>query len=724
MAENTERDRRLYDFGEFRLDAGERLLRRNGDLVSLPPKVFETLLLLVTHHGQILSKREILDKIWPDTFVEEGNLTQNIYVLRKTLGKASDEREWIETLPRKGYVFAGEVASEEPERFTSPSKTQIDRTVIPVVASQIRRLQIVIALAVLVTITAAAYLVYYWSNYRVETTVAAREIALKKLTFSGDVEFPVIAPDGSSFAYSKGGRLFIQPIDSETAREISLPSKMAAGFLQYLPDGRSIAFRNQLQFYLTGDVYSVPVEGGELRQIASNVWSGFGFSPDGRFVSFVRDIPERNLHVLVVRDISSGREENLAELANPSRFIFIGSPSWSHTGEKIAIAVSNRETQPQRTELTVYDVAKGTKERFSPLELKQFEQAVWMTGDTRLAVISRENEKFFQVWEMSYPQGRLSHITNDLNIYRGLSISADGKRMVAANYVTYSHIWTADATNLATQQQMTYGNLNRDGTVGLEWMSDNSIVYASRVFGNVDLWRVGPRDIDRNQLTRDAGAGNLYPDLSPDGKTIYFGSNRTGNAQIWKMDGANGGNQTQLTFGEKETNEFPQASPDGKFLYFLKKAKSETAIWRRTLSDGKDQLLEIDGHISPSTFLALSPDGKLLATSNLAPKAEESPESQRFQIAIVSTESRQPPRIFDLPSAWISWSPQANAFDYVENINGNARIWRQELDGSPAKPIFEERSIFIARIAWSNDGTRLAISKGKRLNDAVLITDF
>jgi DNA-binding winged helix-turn-helix (wHTH) protein/TolB-like protein/Flp pilus assembly protein TadD len=97
--------RRFYEFDAFRIDTVNRLLLRDGRPVPLKAKVVETLLLLVENHGQVLEKDAIMKALWPDTFVEEANLTQNIYVLRKALGNNS----YIETIPRRGYRFAAPV---------------------------------------------------------------------------------------------------------------------------------------------------------------------------------------------------------------------------------------------------------------------------------------------------------------------------------------------------------------------------------------------------------------------------------------------------------------------------------------------------------------------------------------------------------------------------------------------------------------------------------------
>ncbi|HEX3252723.1 MAG TPA: winged helix-turn-helix domain-containing protein [Pyrinomonadaceae bacterium] len=97
-----------YEFGRFRLNVAERVLLREGELVPLTPKVFDILVTLVEHGGQVVSKDDLMKRVWPNTFVEEGNLTQNISLLRKALGETPGGAQFIETVPRRGYRFVAE----------------------------------------------------------------------------------------------------------------------------------------------------------------------------------------------------------------------------------------------------------------------------------------------------------------------------------------------------------------------------------------------------------------------------------------------------------------------------------------------------------------------------------------------------------------------------------------------------------------------------------------
>src|SRR5580658_3423356 len=105
----TKRGKDLYQFGPFRVDPGQRLLFRDNQPVPLQPKAFDTLLVLVQNSQKVVLKEDLMKTVWPDTFVEESNLTQNIFVLRKALGETASDGRYIVTLSGRGYRFAGEV---------------------------------------------------------------------------------------------------------------------------------------------------------------------------------------------------------------------------------------------------------------------------------------------------------------------------------------------------------------------------------------------------------------------------------------------------------------------------------------------------------------------------------------------------------------------------------------------------------------------------------------
>ncbi|HVF43670.1 MAG TPA: winged helix-turn-helix domain-containing protein [Pyrinomonadaceae bacterium] len=117
--------RQLYEFGPYRLDASERQLRRGAESVHLTPKEFDTLSALVRGAGRLMSKEELLKEIWPDTFVGEATLAQNVFTLRRALGEAEGGKSYIETVPRRGYRFAApvrEVTEGREAEGTTPAR--------------------------------------------------------------------------------------------------------------------------------------------------------------------------------------------------------------------------------------------------------------------------------------------------------------------------------------------------------------------------------------------------------------------------------------------------------------------------------------------------------------------------------------------------------------------------------------------------------------------------
>ena len=107
---------RLYAFGPYRLDAVKRVLLRDGQAVPVTSKAFDTLLVLVEHSGQVLQKDELMKALWPDTIVEENNLTQQISMLRKALGERAHEHRYVVTVPGRGYSFVAQVRELQESR--------------------------------------------------------------------------------------------------------------------------------------------------------------------------------------------------------------------------------------------------------------------------------------------------------------------------------------------------------------------------------------------------------------------------------------------------------------------------------------------------------------------------------------------------------------------------------------------------------------------------------
>lgn len=122
-----------YEFDNFRLDPGRRILSRAGEEITLAPKLTETLILLVTRAGELVEKDELINQVWPDSFVEESNLNQNIFTLRRVLGEQRGSVKFIETVTRRGYRFIApvRVIECEPEENDNAEKQPPKLAILP-----------------------------------------------------------------------------------------------------------------------------------------------------------------------------------------------------------------------------------------------------------------------------------------------------------------------------------------------------------------------------------------------------------------------------------------------------------------------------------------------------------------------------------------------------------------------------------------------------------------
>ena len=122
--------KQLYEFGPFQVDPEKELLLREGETVPLTPKTFQILLVLIRNKKEVVTKDELLRAVWPDTFVEEANLSRNIFLLRKALGESPQDHQYVVTVPGRGYRFAEEVqfVPEQPLNIVAAShgKVQVE----------------------------------------------------------------------------------------------------------------------------------------------------------------------------------------------------------------------------------------------------------------------------------------------------------------------------------------------------------------------------------------------------------------------------------------------------------------------------------------------------------------------------------------------------------------------------------------------------------------------
>jgi TolB protein len=398
-----------------------------------------------------------------------------------------------------------------------------------------------------------------------------------------------------------------------------------------------------------------------------------------------------------------------------------GGPSWSPDGKMIASTVLNSEPGSGEAAMTVVEVqVEGGAER--PITSQKWPpggggQVAWLTDGSGLVVIAIDQGTVSnQLWHISYPGGEVRKITNDLNNYSRLSLTADSSALVTVQTEGASSVWVAPQGDASRAKQISSGR--SDGQQGLSWMPGGRIVYTSRESGLTDIWSIEQDGKNQTQLTAHARS-NYHPRATPDGRYILFVSTRArASRSIWRMD-TDGGNLKQLTEGPGDI--YPQSSPDGRWVVYTSTRSGSSRVWKVSI-DGGEPVRLTDQYTGVPT---VSPDGSLIACFY----REDQPNSP-VKVAIIPFSGGDPVKVLDIPhsfntiTAGLRWTPDGRALADIDTINGVSNIWSLPLDGGKPVQLTEFKTDQIFWFDFSRDGKQLVLSRGTETSDVILIKDF
>lgn len=749
--------RDLYEFGEFRLDATERTLMRGSEIVPLPPKVFDTLLVLVENSGVILAKDELLRTIWPDSFVEESNLAQNISQLRKALCENSSEQRFIETIPKRGYRFVAPVKKAQsaiPEfaaiRQSGTSifeeddlsvegveieegKSHLNRSylpqnltpptpIAPIINKPKKRLHyLLIALASLAIISLIGYVVF--RQRQSSGNIAFQKMRINKLTSSGKARWPAISADGKYVAYvqSEGGKrsLWVRQVAATSSVQVLAPADVAFNGVTFSPDGNFVYYvveeKGKGPGLLFSTLYRVPQLGGTPTKLIEDVDSAVTFSPDGKQIAFVRHYPAKKESAIIVANEDGTGEKKLSVRLMPKTFSPVG-PSWSPDGKLIACAVGNKGEHGSLMGVSLVRVADGTEEPLGQQDWDWVGQVVWLKDGNGVAVNAWNRGMATytdQIWLFSYPGGEVSRVTNDLLSYTNLSAARDTHTLVTMRADRIMHLWIVKEGNSesAIQTNASFSDTYSE-MLGLNWLSNDRLVYSSHASGNLDVWMMDADGNNQKQLTTSPNT-EISPLATADGRYVVFVSERGGTENIWRVD-ADGSNARQLTFGRNEST--PSITPDGRWVVYTSRSEDEPRLWKVSIDGGKPIQLSNKTLSMP----VVSPDGKQIV-------CYYRDEKLNISLVLLPIEGGEETRTLKLPfPVWgiVKWMPDGKSLAYIRNIDGVSNIWMQPIDGGEPQQLTHFKTDQIFRFAWSPDGKQLACERGMTINDIVMISDF
>jgi DNA-binding winged helix-turn-helix (wHTH) protein/dipeptidyl aminopeptidase/acylaminoacyl peptidase len=521
----------LYRFEGFELDPANRVFALDGKPIAIPSRAFDLLLYMVSNTERLLTKEELMKAVWGDTIVEESNLTQSVFLLRKALAAhPSTENKLIVTVPGRGYRFASQV-----ERVAIPP-TRSDALDIPVNGATHSsegapaQLQSVpnrtppdrwrwYSLGALVAAAAIAAVILFPGSPRVQGN---KLIPLPYRVTANAPENPVItygiSPNGKYLAFTDPQLLTIQTLPSGETRSIPLGSGVAPGRVIWYPDATRLLVGESVKGSYSIFVYSIL--SGKLSLLRENAVNPV-VSPDGARIVYA----DGNFRELWLMDENGENPRRLLAATAPDKLYAM---SWSPDGRRVWFAREHWDKEQETITLETCDL-KGASRTIVMSDPSA--RAFRLLGQGRLIFAAAEvPQNFTNLWEQpvnaalgtpSGPPRKLTDWTN-LTIY-GISATADGKQVALLSGAWQADVYVGDlragGTELANTRRLT---LDESDDLPAFWTPDSqAVVFFSNRNGKFQVFR---QRLDQSvpELLSLLSEEAFYPRFG--GPWIYFRS--------------------------------------------------------------------------------------------------------------------------------------------------------------------------------------------------------
>ena len=674
----------FYEFGPFRLAAAEHRLYRNGEVITLPPKEFDLLLLLVRNPGQVMNRESLIKALWPNTVVEEANLNVHISALRKALAERSSEQHYIETLPRLGYRFIAPVTEVDGASAISPispplaengagasnpnAVTAVNNHEAADWRSQ-SRWAAALWLSAMALLGVLAFL--YYKSVRSSGAGAGADSPINVVpltTYPGRESQPAFSPDGNQIAFVWSGAkddnidVYVRLVDGGNwVRLTDDPGDDVNPV--WSPDGRTIAFYRSSA---DGDgIFLVPALGGAERKLAG-VWAnrfGFGshtwihWSPDGRWLVVSDKTSAEEPFSLFLLSTETGEKRRV--MSPPASVVGDCSPAFSPDGKQLAFV---RVISAVVGEVYLVSVNGGEPKRLT-FDGAGVSNVAWTPNGREIVFASRHGGK-----------SRLFRVPVE---------GGGAEWLVATGSEAHYPAFSRDGSRLAWRQNTSDEDIFR---LALKSGSENAPPLSSLIIST---------------------ALEISPRYSPDGRRIAFVSNRSGSDEIWVCD-SDGENPIRLTSFYGPLAGSPSWSPDGKRIVFDCRPEGNADIYVVSPEGGQPRRLTTDPaeDIVPSW----SRDGRwIYFTSN----RNADGGSGRLQIWKMPADGGEAVQLTRQGGFEPMESPDGRWLYFTQD-RGSSSIWRMPTAGGAEAPLFDFHQKNYSRV-WTvaGEGVYFAVASSK-----------
>ena len=574
----------------------------------------------------------------------------------------------------------------------------------------------VVTLAVMVGVSYLAFDTRTTVPPSTPASAPVRDFEITQLTNTGKAVAPAISPDGKYVAYLQrdGEMVSLWVRQVATPGNVKILEQRGGGALgaSVTPDGGFIDFdaeRPSSSPASGPQLWRVPFLSGSEKKVIGDIWTRPGWSPDGKKMAFVRVDVAADADSLMIADADGGNPRVLATRRRPTNgFVSLFtsgtqiSPAWSLDGR--VIALFGYDVAKGKTDVAFVDAVTGG-ETTRPSEGGFLPHGIAWLGPSSLVLSQpKMNGGRVQLWRMSYPDGRVSPLTNDLSSYVGADLAADRNSLVTSRSDTRVGIWIGDQAGRGAELVPPFPFTAP--FMGMSWSAEG-LVFDSTATEFFTISRFVPA----SGVTTELAVNAALPTVTSDGKTIVF-TRADVEPGLWKMDAASASRPVPLFKGQVLDSVI---MPDGRSVLFLTASNGLQSPWILPIEGGAPK--QIVNLFAGASSLDVSPDGRQMMFITSLPQ-------NQFTIVVCALPDCANRIDVPLPPSFryvsTRFTPDGQGFAYVDGSGSN--VWTRSFKGGEPRQItqFTDGRMVMA-LAYSRDGKRLAVARATTTNDIVLL---